>query len=64
MICGASWSIELFKINDIKNFNENCSLGSNSLRLPLAPARGMPVGTPQLCCDPTSNRGRDKLAPC
>jgi len=27
--------IELFIIHDIKNFNENCSLGSNPLRLPL-----------------------------
>jgi hypothetical protein len=41
----------------------NCSIGSNHLRLPLAPARGMLVGTPQFCCDPTSNRGREKLAP-
>jgi len=55
--------IELFIIHGIKNFNENCSLGSNPLRLPLAPARGMLAGTPQLCCDPASNRGRDKLAP-
>ena len=27
--------IELCIIHDIKNFNENCSLGSNPLRLPL-----------------------------
>ena len=28
-------SIEIYVNHDIKNFNENCSLGSNPLRLPL-----------------------------
>ena len=33
------------------------------LQLPLAPARGMLAGAPQLCCDPSSNRGRACIAP-
>jgi hypothetical protein len=37
--------------------NFACSLGLNPSQTPLAPARGMLAGTPQLCCDPASNRG-------
>ena len=38
-------------------------LKANPLQLPLAPARGMLAGAPQLCFDPASNRGRAKHAP-
>jgi hypothetical protein len=62
-VSGQRTIIEFYVNHDIKNINENCSLDSNPLRLPLAPARSMLAGTPQLCCDPASNRGRDKRAP-
>jgi DoxX-like family len=42
--------------------NPDLPLGSNPSQPPLAPARGMLVGTPQLCCDPSSNRGGASLS--
>lgn len=42
-----------------EGINAVCTLEANPnpSQPPLAPARGMLVGTPQLCCDPTSIRG-------
>jgi triphosphoribosyl-dephospho-CoA synthase len=47
----------------ILDLNPDCPLEPTPLQLPLAAARGMQEGIPQLCCDPASNRGRAQSAP-